>query len=186
MSIQSFHHYVNVPYIKDTVKDAVSAVTFVFGIWEISNECYDCYHSLRNRAKVIKDSTLVSDYKTAKIFITVTKVSIILSAMSSRQGQTIGKWTAERIFTQDQLLRYFGPNLNFETTPTHPRHLLSFAAFILGLPATIKVIGEVITRSKPSEGESLRSRTLKWMAVWNTVTSRPALHLGNALVRKLF
>jgi hypothetical protein len=56
-------------------------------------------------------------------------------------------------------------NTSFAMNPRHPRHIASIAAVILGLPSLV-------------QGDSLR-------IIFNTITSRPVLHLGNLALQRL-
>lgn len=179
--IERFHTAINTPYTKDLVKRVLGDLPFALGILEAGLTLKDCFACSDVKDKQPKKVT-PDISTTSKIVNFVTNTSIFLSTLSSRPGQYIGQRVCERLFAAEQLILYFGPNQNFEQTPRHPRHVISIAAFLLGIPATLKSFVVLAGYAKDNNETETRRR---WIATWNTLTSRPALHLGNALVRKI-
>ena len=66
--------------------------------------------------------------------IVCAKVSLILSAATSRPGVMIVSTSVGRVFPVRQFERVFGPNTIFAVNLWHPRHVASIAAVILALP----------------------------------------------------
>lgn len=185
---------------KELFKDIFSVPTFILGLPEVYDTCCDISNLFVATVIGIEDSILKPnvrvDWKDTllKIITIVSRLSIILSTLSSRPGQRIIGWVATKIVGEEYLVRVFGPNVNFVTNPYHPKHIVSIAAFILGLPATLKCTYDSLKWLKNriclhpmlSSGRSLQNRFLtdakiQAITLWNTLTSRPALHMGNYL-----
>jgi hypothetical protein len=81
------------------------------------------------------------------------------------------------MFSQGELNKIFGPNTVFAVNPWHPRHVVSIAAVILALPSIPQ--GICGAQSKEKYTSWLTDRKIYFMALFNLVTSRPLLHLGN-------
>lgn len=92
--------------------------------------------------------------------------SLILSAAVSPPGIYIISSVAKRLFSEEQLTSAFGPNTIFAVNPKHPRHVASIGAVVLALPTLVR-------------SESTPPKFL--MTLFNTVTSRPVLHVGNQI-----
>lgn len=151
--------FLNQPLVKEGVKNIANVVTFAFGITTI----YNSYQSLRSRNITIKSAP-------PKWPQNLTRISLMLSATTSRPGVFIISKVVRCIFSQSRLERAFGPNTVFAINPWHPRHIVSIAAVILALPS---LYGK----------EWQADRNLRLMALFNLITSRPVLHLGNQFCR---
>lgn len=185
--------FLNQPLVKEGVKNMAGTVTFVFGLVEI----YDIYQILRGR-EISTESRSDSPQwmQTAhKVVVVCAKISLILSAAVSRPGIFLISSLAESVFSTSQLKKIFGPNTIFAVNPWHPRHIVSIAAVILAFPSVAQsaYIGVNWAYRKirqhhdqPAEGKNLRNwltdTKMRLMALFNTVTSRPFLHIGNQLV----
>lgn len=180
----------NQPLVKESLKNVIGITTCVFGVIEICDEAVSCYRSLKGRIR--KNGEGIEPWwRTAlRVVVIVTNISLVASVFTSRPGLAMSGWVVERIFTPDQLLRYFGPNVNFVGNPLHPRHVLSIISFAMGVPATIKTavdggkwfVDRIIKKQPainetPQKGITVQHK--QWMATWNTLTSRPALHAAN-------
>ena len=178
-------NFLNIPSVKAGVKTAVGTITFIFGVVE----SYDIYRMIYEK----KDSA-----ETNTSLLSSAKISLILSATTSWPSVFVISKIAGHLFSNKQLESAFGPNTIFAINPCHPRHLVSFAAVILSLPsvthsiykgacwAYAKVrlneklqISHITTKDK----SCLTARTIHFMALFNTITSRPFQHLGNQLCR---
>lgn len=107
-------------------------------------------------------------------------VSLVLSIVSSRAGLRLSGWAISALLSEQTLSSWFGMYTIFQVNPIHPRHLLSFAAVILALPArvqAVKAAGSWIQGKRTPKG-LLREATV----TFNTVTSRPVLHTVNRLL----
>ena len=184
----------NQPIVKEGVKNIAGTVTFVFGLVEI----YDIYQIARGREITTE---ACSDYPkwiqvANKVIIVCAKISLILSAGVSRPGVFIISSLIGCVFSTSQLDRVFGPNTIFAVNPWHPRHVVSIAAVILALPSlsqsAYKGINWAYKKIRQYQNTSTNGSDIKiWltdtkirlMALFNTATSRPTLHLGNQLGR---
>ena len=153
--------FLNQPLVKEGVKNIAGIVIFAFGI----NTIYNSYRSLHSR-------TLTINADSPQWPQNLTKISLILSATTSRPGAFIISKMIGCVFSQSRLERAFGPNTVFAINPWHPRHVVSIAAVILALPS---LYGK----------EWQADRKLRLMALFNLITSRPVQHLGNQLHRRL-
>ncbi len=201
----------NQPVVKEGVKNFAGTVTCAFGLVEL----YDIYQIVRGKKISSEDFSQSSENVELlqKAIILSAKVSLVLSAGVSRPGVFIISSLAGAIFSAPQLERVFGPNTTFVANWGHPRHLVSLAAVILALPSVAKStieginwayrkIQEIQNSSKPVKSKKSglidkpkieKSKLKKWssdlyvrmMALFNTITSRPTLHLGNQFARYL-
>lgn len=179
----------NQPVIKEGVKNVAGSVTFVFGLFEI----YRVYQSLRSREASEIDLEVTPTYvQTANKVVSVTSsISLILSAGVSRPGVFLISSLAGKIFSTGQLERVFGPNTLFAVNPWHPRHVLSIAAVAMALPSLALLCFKgfdwgckKIRQLPPTENRQTDIK-IQLMVLFNTITSRPILHLGNQLGRLL-
>lgn len=156
----------NQPAIKEGVKNVAGTATLVFGLVEI----YQVYRdfSTKSVSQPLKWTQVAQ-----KIVIASARISLILSAGVSRPGVMIIAALVGSVFSTEELTRVFGPNTTFVINPWHPRHVVSIAAVLLALPFVIQSLYKTW-----NEDTGLRSMTL-----FNTITSRPVLHLGNQLSR---
>jgi hypothetical protein len=186
----------NQPIVKEGVKNIAGVVTFGFGLVEI----YDVYRILQGREITSEsDLDLPKWIQVAhKVVIVSAKISLILSAGVSRPGVFIISSLMGCVFSTGQLNRVFGPNTIFAVNPWHPRHVVSIAAVILALPSHgesmyqgIKWVYNRIRQHHAAPANLQRVRfwltdtKIRLMSLFNTLTSRPVLHLGNQLGRMI-
>lgn len=184
----------NQPIVKEGVKNIAGTVTFVFGLVEI----YDIYQIARGREITTEACLGHSQWIQVanKVMIVCAKISLILSAGVSRPGVFIISSLIGCVFSTSQLNRVFGPNTIFAVNPWHPRHVVSIAAVVLALPSLtqsackgINWAYKKIQQYQDASTDSLDVRVwltdakIRLMTLFNTVTSRPTLHLGNQLGR---
>jgi hypothetical protein len=186
----------NQPLIKESVKNIAGSLTFGIGLVEI----YDICQIMQGRAISTEASRGSSDWIQVahKVVIVCAKVSLILSAGVSRPGVFIVSSVMGAVFSTNQLDRVFGPNTIFAINPWHPRHLISITAVILALPSVIQStyigihwVGKKILpyQNTPNHDQYVRpwltDAKVRMLTLFNTVTSRPVLHLGNQLGKLL-
>ncbi|MCI0381512.1 MAG: hypothetical protein L0207_00445 [Chlamydiae bacterium] len=162
--IGSIFNVLNQPDVKEKIKNFVSIPTAVFGLFALSD-------------------FLCEDVNKTKTSIFSARISLILSAAVSRPGVwAISKFVGY-FFTKEQLERAFGPNTIFEINPRHPRHLFSIIAVILALPILFESCFPKPRKIEVKNGDEpwLTESSLRWIAFFNTITSRPVLHIGNQL-----
>lgn len=187
-----FVRFFNTPIVKETVKNSFGFITFSLGLVELYHDSKECYTYMRGR---VKNEIPSQPWQctASKVLLLISKISIYTSAMTTKPAVFAIGWVANRIFTSEQLSRFFGPNLNFVTNPYHPRHVLSIVSFLLGLPATLKGTYDLAIwlrkkiccsqspePSQPMTPQETRVYRFVW---WNTMTSRPMVHWANALCR---
>ncbi len=182
----------NQPVVKEGVKNLASSVTFIFGLVEI----YDIYQIARGREILTEASSSSPKWLQVahKVVIVCGKISLILSAGVSRPGVFIISSFVGYVFSTAQLDRVFGPNTIFAVNPWHPRHVISIAAVILALPSVLQSTYKGVNwihkkicqyqSTPPQQTNSwLTDSKVRLMALFNTITSRPTLHIGNKLGR---
>ncbi len=149
----------NTPSIKEGIKNITTSVTFLFGIAEV-------YQFLRNLKQTNSNAS-----EENKAFIACIRTSLILSAAVSRPGVLLISTLAGRVCSSQTLEKAFGPNTIFALNRRHPRHAASFAAVVFAVPSLIQLFYK-------------HSRNCSWekcAIVFNTITSRPILHIGNQM-----
>lgn len=187
-------HLLNQPVIKEGIKNLAGTVTFVLGLVEI----YNIYQITRGQ-KISADPFSNSSkwMRVAnKLIIVCAKISLILSAGVSRPGVYIISSLIESVFSTSQLEYVFGPNTLFALNPWHPRHIVSILAVILSLPTLAQSTYESINWTykkirhyRKASTNRLEIQTgptdskIKLTTLFNTITSRPTLHIGNQLGR---
>lgn len=183
-------YWLNQPIVKQSVKNIAGSVTFVFGVVEI----YDVYQILRGR-EVSTDRCAKSTkwiQVANKTMIVCAKASLILSAGVSAPGVFIISSAIGQIFSVTALEKVFGPNTIFVINPWHPRHVVSIVAVLLALPSAIqstykginwtyKKISHYQIIPKQNNSHWLTDFKIRLIALFNTITSRPTLHIGNQL-----
>lgn len=188
----------NQPLVKEGVKNVAGQVTFVFGLVEL----YDIYQITQGR----EISTEAGAYSNSpkwmqvanKVSIVCAKISLVLSAGVSRPGVLIISSLVGTVVSTSQLTRVFGQNTIFAVNPWHPRHVASIAAVVLALPSLMqsayKGVHSIQKKiSYPVKASANASDAKTWftdakinlMNLFNTITSRPTLHVGNQLGRIL-
>lgn len=187
--------FLNQPIIKEGVKNIASTAAFTFGMVE----AYDIYQILSGReisSETNGDAPKWMQVAT-KVTLVCAKISLILSAATSRPGVFIISTLVGSVFSSSELERIFGPNTVFAVNPWHPRHVFSIAAVILALPALIQSTHQGIRwaytkicqyeksreQNVEEKGSWLTDTKVRMMALFNTITSRPTQHLGNQLCR---
>lgn len=183
----------NQPIVKEHVKNVMGSMTFVFGLVEV----YTIYQIARDH-KISTEGCLRSSNWVQianQVVFVCAKISLILSAGVSRPGVFIISSIAKCIFSTAQLERVFGPNTIFAVNPWHPRHVISMAAVILALPfvaqSTYKgvpwmdrgIYHQMMPINRQDTRNWLTDAKIRLMTLFNTITSRPALHIGNQLGR---
>lgn len=182
--------FLNQEGIKEPLKIVFGSMTFIFGVLEIYHEANECYRSLTGKVKVmpLKEPSTWTD-TALKVTFLFARIAIVTSTFTSPPGLSIISVVAKKCFTANQLIRFFGPNLNFVSTPYHPRHIVSITACLLGIPETIKMLWNLSLNKPEKEKEHpdtlLSEREIQVINTWNTVTSRPSLHFFNYLFRQL-
>jgi hypothetical protein len=182
----------NQPVVKEGVKNLAGSVTFVFGLVEV----YDIYQIARGREISTEACSTSPQWLQVanKVVIICAKISLILSASVSRPGVFIISSLVKCVFSTAQLNRVFGPNTILAVNPWHPRHVISIAAVILALPSVIQSTYKGVNWSYKKICQyqnTLPQQTNNWltdskirlMTLFNTITSRPTLHIGNQLGR---
>lgn len=185
-------HLLNKPLIKEGIKKGASCVTLAFGLVEI----YDIYQILQGREITAESYAGYPKWIQVanKVVIISAKVSLILSAGTSRPGVFIISSLVGTVFSSQRLERVFGPNTTFSINPWHPRHIVSIVAVLLALPSIAQSIHKAIcwtfnAAQKYSSSDNqvttvwLTDTKIRLMNLFNTITSRPVLHLGNQLGR---
>lgn len=154
--------FLNQPIYKQGVKDVATCFAFGVGTWQTARTI----HWLASREPWPK--------LTWKKYIVIqSQAALILGGIASRPGNILCGSLAKKLFTEEGLVRWFGPNTIFERNWKHPRHVVSLAAFILGLPALVEW-----TRAAGND------RIILSLTAALTLLSRPALHLGNTWTRE--
>lgn len=186
-------HFLNQPLIKDCVKNVAGSMTCVFAMVEFYTIC-----------QIVKgrEISIIVDPHTPKwvqAFYKATlisaKISLILSAIVSRPGTFVISTLIHSIFSTAQLETVFGPNTIFNINPWHPRHIISLVALALAFPILIQSFFQGMkwiykkTRRYLSQRviqapqASQISTKVKLVALFNTLTGRPVLHVGNQLAQ---
>ena len=192
--IHSSKQFLTQPLIKESVKNVASYAPLIFGLIEI----YDLFRKPTNvmpRRSVVRRSGILKSAKT----------SILLTAASSLPIQYVVNFFANKLFSERQLNRFFGPNASFAVNPWHPRHVVSLVTIafampglILSLVKTLKVAARKmgLMKAKPNKYIDIDPPYYSWMdkathrknrsyVLWfNTLTSHPILHLANQFILK--
>lgn len=193
-AVQASVHLLNQPLIKEGVKNVAGSVTMAFGLMEM----YDVYQIMCCREI---STELHSNFprwvqSANKVVIVCAKISLILSAGVSRPGVFIISSIVGSVFSTAQLDRVFGPNTIFAINPWHPRHIISIAAVLLALPSVAQSVYKgghwVCQKICHYQNESgnrqeanhwLTDAKIRLVVLFNTITSRPTLHIGNQFGR---
>jgi hypothetical protein len=189
-------YFLNQSGVKEGVKNCTGGVTFVIGLIET----YDCYEILKGRriSTTIEIDSPRWCQVADKISLISAKLSLILSAVVSRPGRYLISTLVGRIVSKDRLDFIFGPNINFAGNPWHPRHVVSIAAILLAVPSTVQLTykeGRLIYMKlfklyqTPSihlsnDRIGLTDHKVRLLNLFNIITSRPVLHIGNFFFRK--
>lgn len=168
---------------KEEIQNISGVATFAIGLFA----AHDLYQVCCGRPISTENpKTATCWQETAlKVILLSAKLSLALSAATSRPGVwTIGS-LALSLFTPQQLEAVFGPNTIFALNPWHPRHVVSILAACLALPTVGQSLYRGFRREPSPPSDVLmtdsRVRTLTCLVF---LTSRPTFHLGNALVRR--
>lgn len=159
--------------IKEATKKVVGGFAFLLGAALITTEL---------TSKRVRPAPGAS--RLDRWVLAAAKVSVLCTALSTPWSVSIASrfigWAAP---TWDPST-VFGPFTTFALNPDHPRHILSIAGAVLGIPALIKVIWSKAWGSplEPTR-EGFGRRTLLYSAAFLTLVGRPALHLANAAAR---
>lgn len=137
---------------------------------------YDLYHHFQERD--ISSLSRAHDENLSKtaysISLTCSRLSLLMSAIVSRPGIFIVSKIVHSLFSEAQLERVFGPNTIFAVNPWHPRHVVSLGAVILAIPPMVSL-----------HRFSTDSMKTQLVLLFNTLTSRFALHIENQVARTL-
>lgn len=186
MYVSNVVHFLNEH--KEVFKEVLSVPTFVFGIFGaigLYRDVPELYSDLKGRITKKEEESAPSWSDTVgKIIKVSTDAAILLNSLTSRPGQAIIGWTATKIVGKAQLIRLFGPNLNFVTNPYHPKHVCSIAALLLAIPGVLNTFYDEIQQCFGWKIISLQGRGIQWINIYNTITGRPLLHLVNLAVAR--
>lgn len=186
--------FLDQPVVKERVKSIAGTVTFVFGLMEI----HDIYQITRGRQISCEACSNHPQWVQIanKVVIICAKISLILSAGISRPGIFIISSLLGCIFFTAQLNSLFGTYAIFAINPWHPRHIVSLAAVIFALPSvaqsackvTLWAYNKIQQYNNHPVGRLniktwLTTSKIRLMTLFNTVTSRPLLHIGNQLFK---
>jgi len=163
----------NQPRVKETIKKIIGTANLIFAAWVI----YDWV--IKNRPPCSQQKTFLT-----RLIVLAAIMSIIGLALSTAPGSQIVGTITSSLFKEKRIVQWFGPHLNFATTPFHPRHIVSIVSVMLGIPALVHLI---YTTIRP-ENDAARGKD-RWIYLinaFNIITSRVALHAGNAFVRRNF
>jgi hypothetical protein len=191
--VQPAVRLLNQPPVKQGVKDLVGVLTVIFGL----AVTYDTFRRFHQTATNEASNAPINAMKVAdKVMINCAKLSLILSAATSRLGVIALSRLVHTVASSAQLERLFGPNTIFAVNPWHPRHVFSIGAVLLAFPFLARSIYQRATSCCSPEARSqtaepvetgtltrwkINTNTLLIMLFITTVTSRPVLHLGNQL-----
>lgn len=150
--------FLNQPAIKDGVKNTAGLITCLFGIIEL-------YAFIFYKQNTKTSPTLF-----------LAKVSICLSPLITRPGIWLISSIAA-IFSF-QIDNYFGDHTIFAVNPWYPKHIASFVAVFFAIPAIYEKINPFPRIKKAGHGIS---NWVFFVLLFNTLTSRPVLHLTNQL-----
>jgi hypothetical protein len=192
--LHSSAHFLNQTLVKEGVKNIAGSLTFAFGFVEI----YDLYHIAKGRDISTEAKNTSPEWvQVVKKIVMCAKLSLILSAGVSRPGVYIISSLVGRIFSTTQLEKAFGVNTIFAINPWHPRHIISFAAVILALPTIAhsaynngkwvynNIYLHTPVKDSANDTNWLTDSKLRLIVIFNSITSRPLLHMGNTLNRFL-
>ena len=155
--------FLNQPPYKDRIKDVVTWVAFGAGLWQFHRTV--CW---------LRDGAPIHIKNLHSAIMLHIKTSLLLGGIASRPGIILCGRVAHWVFTDAQLMRYFGPNTIFERNPSHPRHVVSLAAAALGAEAIALLF---ISKLPPVD------KRICYVAAALTLVSRPVLHLANNWTR---
>lgn len=185
----------NTPTIEQTIKECAGIATAIFGVLEIHD-----YFSEKNASTTWMGGSA--------------RFSLILSAATTPSAVKAFSVVVRRLVTHEFLVSTFGPNTIFVINPWHPRHVVSFFAVTSALPTVVtevfklahggfnKLRGYIERTDEPiddlnvekaaaleqkskKQNKFLNAERVKLMVIFNFVTSRPVLHLGNQLARSI-
>lgn len=186
--------FLNQEGVKEGVKIIAGRVSFVFGLMAIYDTCITLKGRAISTEKHLNDPKWLQDaYKGSVI---LAKISLILSASTTARGVFVISKIVGSIFSTAQLNSAFGPNTIFAINPWHPRHVVSLLAVALALPSfavsTYKFGKKLYQKIQKEQVDTvIKSQSRAWLTdskvrlflLFNTITSRPVLHIGNQLAR---
>lgn len=184
IAIYKFAGFINQPGIKEAVKNGVGVISFLGAITEVYALCG------RGTAFSFDDTSACQRWQlvSSRGAQYCASLSILLSAAVSRPGCLAIGYLLSSLPVLRSVDKIFGPNVNFAVNPWHPRHVASFAALILALPALFETLRAVAAPCSDRKIEftnwCLLSRK-RFFTLFNTCTSRPALHVINQLFRSI-
>ncbi len=167
-AVLTTYRWLNQPVVKQVIKNVISTSSCVFAAIAL----YDLY----------MDPQPYEDKYVLHARVTVIVTGALNPIALSGVSRVFNGTAVAKVFTS-----IFGQNVNFVSNPRHPRHVISIVNAILGIPAVIRLL--VFSRNESTQEGSnciLSNKQIQWIASVLCLTSRPALHLGNALVRSVF
>lgn len=191
--VSSSVNLLNQPLFKEGIKNGAGIATALLG----AVAAHDLYKWATGQRKIttekdtgINKSLNPLPHTIHKMIMFSSKISLILSAAVSRPGVLVISSLVGRVFTTAQLDKVFGLNTIFAINPWHPRHVISIVAVALATPALIESAYRIYqnTRQYKTDANStawLTDAKVKATTLFNFITSRPTLHIGNQLGRFL-
>lgn len=190
-----FVRLLNMQGVKEGVKLVGGVASFSFGVIEAFDLLQIALGHRRWFTDVAPGASNIE-----KMSMVAAKISLLLSASTSVPGLFLISKGVGVFFTKGQIEGVFGVYTTFAVNPRHPRHIVSIVAVILSMPATIYAtyrgfswVYRKVFPMAPGAGAAhhavsswtLTDAKVRLFCVFNTVFSRPTLHLGNQLARYL-
>lgn len=163
--INPFDHIywlINQPPIKEAIKEIFGWITFLFGVREVL-------------------LLIQNGFRNTSTLVLISKFSLILSASVTRPGIFVISHFSYIFFETEQIEALFGPYTIFMSNPWHPRHIISFIALLMALPLAIQTIRDLLKANNREVENEGWNKSLRIMTLFNTIASRPILHIGNRL-----
>ncbi|MBA2369437.1 MAG: hypothetical protein H0V82_10505 [Candidatus Protochlamydia sp.] len=175
--------FLNQPLVKEGVKNIAGSITLIAGCAWTVNEIEGIVTG-RDFFSGVNANEPRWVQVVEKVALVFANFSIILSAGASRHGNFLVSKLTGCFFSEQQLTKAFGPNTIYALNPYHPRHVASIAAVVLALPMlTLSTCRGLGGRVNGNPTEEQKNSLLTTMLFFNTITSRPVLHLANQLGR---
>lgn len=118
------------------------------------------------------------------------RISLTLGAATSWPGVLIISKIMHTIYTDAQLQKAFGRNLNYEGNPLHIRHRASLLSAAFAIPVILDAIVSAThslinkDREKPYSHSPISDRKMAILVTGLFLVSRPVLHQGSILARR--
>jgi len=155
----------NHPVVKQNIKNLAGLMTCLFGLMELSSLFF----------KINKENN------NSTIFLFFSRISIFLSPLTT----SFGLWLILNLslLFPFQIESFFGKNTIFAINPWSPKHVVSIMAVCFALPALFASFKCWLYRKVTNP---IVSSWILFVLLFNTLTSRPVLHLMNQLALYLF